>query len=206
MEKYSEEDIIRIVEWMNQCREVMGFKPDIDEAFLRRYANVNHKQCSCGGFTFIKTKRGIHIKVELSKILVSNDWRKNRRKKNRKPNEIQENFAGSYKCVRCEKERSNKVGFYNRPSYVTNGKQCKICGYKRPTDKEIIKLWNEQKSLEEMCKILDEPVTTYIKSRLKKYGLYERIGWQWHNAFNNDQIYSAYVWERINQDKFPLKS
>jgi len=56
-----------------------------------------------------------------------------------------------------------------------------------------------------MCRILDEPNPNYIKTRLRKYGLFERVGWHQHNCFDTSLIYSGIVWERTDQDKFPLK-
>jgi len=55
--KFNQEDIERILEWMNNCRELMGCAPDLDESFIFELtSDKDCKQCSCGGFTFIKTK------------------------------------------------------------------------------------------------------------------------------------------------------
>jgi len=204
--EYEEEDMDRILEWMNWCREIMNLPPNLDRGFLlEMIRDRDCKQSSCGGFTFIKTKRGFHIKPELGKLLVSNKWRKTHPSKKRKPDEIQEHTGHPYKCPQCEKDGNTKGNFFKSPIYVYGNGKCELCGYSRPTDKEIIKLWNEKKSLKEMCKLLEEPTTTYIKTRLRKYGLYERIGWNWQDAFDENKIYSVYAWERVNHDKFPLK-
>jgi len=191
--------IENIIEWMNKCRVVMNLEPDIDESFLREHTtHDNWIECSCGGFTFKKVKKGIRIIPELSKILVSDSWRKSHPIKEREKYEIKENQQGGGLCPRCR----NKKDSWGHTIYLSGG-HCDNCGYTKPSDKIIIELWNQKKTLNEMIELLDCPNATYIKSRLRKYGLQERIGFiQEHHS--DDNIHSVYAWENINDNKFPV--
>lgn len=188
-DKYSESKLDEIVEWMNQFSELYGCATHTKKGLIQILEENWHYKYGdkwlCGGFEFKKTKKGLYIlPIRCGKILTPKTIKKDRIK-----TEIQERKSGwTFKCPVCER-------------YAYNG-YCSECGYKRPSDKLIVELWNQKKTLQEMMLLLDEPNTTYIKTRLRKYNLQNRIGYIQERY--DEQIHSVYAWENINEKCFPV--
>lgn len=190
---YKKEDIDKIINWMKNISDFYGYHKWTKDDLITYILGFEHKdggEWSTGGFRFKKTKKGLYILPEpKGKVLVKNSWRKKHPSNKRKPNEIQEHRGHTYKCPMCEK-------------YVCNNNRCE-CGYKRPTDKLIIELWNQRKTLKEIKILLDEPNPTYIKSRLRKYDLFEPVGYINEREATDGVVNSVIVWENVNEDRFP---
>ena len=182
--EYNEEDISEIIEWMRSISEFHGYHIWTEKEIiyiLESDMYENKEQWSTGGFEFKKYKKGLYILPSpKGKFLVSNSWRKKHPSNKLKPGEIKERLGHTYKCPVCK-------------NYVYNNGYCSKCGYSRPTDKVILELWNNKKSLKEIQEMLREPNLIYIKSRLKKYNLWTKI----------DVTKKETTYENVKNKKYP---